>query len=516
MKEGDKTKMNEKKDKKNMEKQGNQQESQADILINKLSELGHEFFHNDKGDAFVQIQEDKYPVNYPLESELYQMLITKIYYDTTSKSIRKDAIRQVLDTLKAKACFDGKSYKTFKRFALYEDKLYYLVADSSNTILCISENGIETCTEPPIRLIKRKYMLEQPMPVQGKKLFELMRKYYHLETQDDEILHDVVLVTRLISNIEQPIVIYTGPKGSYKTTSMDMDKRILDYSSTNLSLLPKNEEDFLLALSSQDIKCFDNIDSIGKSQADVFCQILSESSSEKRKKYTDTELCEVNIKSTVYMTSINLLSERTDFLSRCIVINTKAADGNMKSKAAIMKEFEEDKPQILYGVFATFSKAIKIYQELEEIAINDRLVDFIRWGYAIAEAMDYGGERFLEAYRNNRQKADEETLLEDEVAHAVVLYLTTMYQDFSGSMTELSGELCRFMSSKAYTVSNKIKNPIQLSKRLRELTPELEKLGIKVDIGKKSGTRYVNLVNEKIEKQNKATKRPIRLPMKKN
>lgn len=516
MMEGDKSKMDNKKD---LAKHGNQQESQADILINKLNELGHEYFHNDKGDAFVQVHEGIYSVNYPVESEIYQMLITKVYYDTTSKSIRKDAVKQVIDTLKAKACFDGKTFKTFKRFAMYENKLYYLVADKSNTILCISINGIETCTEPPVRLIKKQYMLEQPMPIQGEPLPELMRKYYHLETKDDEILHDVILVTRLITNIEQPIVIYTGPKGSFKTTSMDMDKRLLDYSSSNVSLLPKNEEDFILALNSQDIKCFDNIDNIGKAQADVFCQILSNSTSEKRKKYTDSELIEINIKSTVYMTAINLLSGRTDFLSRCIVINTAAVEGNMKSKSCIMKEFEEDKPYFLHGIFTTLSTTIKIFQELGELEIYDRLVDFIRWGYAVAEAIGYGGKQFLKAYENNRKRTVEEALAEDEVARAVMLYLNK-FQSFSGSMAQFSGELINLMSSNGCTASGKIKSPIHLSRRLGELESELNMIGIKVDIGKKNGTSYVDLVNEIVEEQNKMIqvpkKRPTRKPIRKN
>lgn len=494
MKEGNKS-LPHIKSKKSADKVDNLKESQADILLNILEERGHDYFKNKKGDTFVQVQEEGCPVNYPLNSELYRLLITGIYYKTIQKSIRKDAVNQVLDTLTAKASVEGKIYETYKRFGMFEGKLYYLLADVSNTVLCISPKGIEICKEPPVRLIKRKSMLTQPMPLEGKSLLELLQKYYSFSTKNDEILHAVILVTRLITNIEQPIVIYTGPKGSYKTTSMDMDKRILDYSSANVSVLPKNEEDFVLVLNSQDILCFDNIDNITKAQVDIFCQVLSESVVAKRKKYTDDELCEINIKATVYMTGINLLSGRTDFLSRCIFINTKASgakDGGKKSKKLLMEEFEKDKPYILFGVFTVLSKAISIYDKLGEIKMNDRLIDFLQWGYAVAEAMGYGGEAFLKAYKKNRQGIDEETLAADEVANAVMTYLEK-YDRFSGTMTELSNKLTEMISDETYIVSNKIKNPIQLSKRLGELTTGFDAIGINVDIGKKNHKRYVIL-----------------------
>lgn len=188
----------------------------------------------------------------------------------------------------------------------------------------------------------------------------------------------------------------------------------------------------------------------------------------KRKKYTDAELCEISLKSTIYMTGINLLSGRTDFLSRCIFINTKGSDSKnkaRKSKLHLMEEFERDKPYILYDIFIIFSKAINIYKADEEIELDDRLLDFLKWGFAIAKAMGYSGDQFLKAYKKKRLGIDEEALANDEVANAVMLYLER-YGSFSGSMTQLSKELTEIVLEESYAVSNKIKCAIPLSTRL--------------------------------------------------
>lgn len=478
----------------------NLKKSQADILLEIVEAEAHECYHNKDRSAFVQIIENEYPVNYPLDSEPYRQMLTGIFYKTTHRSIRKDAVQQVIDTLKAKAIFEGREYQTEKRFAMHNGELYYFLADVENTILCISKRGIELCKEPPIRLIKGDFMLEQPIPIKGKNFLDLLRKYYHLASNEDELLHDVILVARLISNIEQPIVIYTGPKGSYKTTSMDMDKRILDASSANVAMMSANEEDFLLLLASQSIICLDNIDRVDK-QADVLCQVVTGSTFIRRQRFKDHELCKVNLKSSLYMTGINILSGRTDLLSRCIFLNTEQpVSRSRKSKNYLMEEFERDKPYIMYGLFTTLSDAMEIYDEIEEVKLesDDRLMDFIRWGYSIAEALGYGGGCFLNAYKKNRYGIAEESLADDEIANAVICYMDN-HNDFYGSMTELGEELEQMLSGKKTNVSNKIKSPIQLSKRLKELETELSNIGIIVTIGKKSGKRFVCLYKKTIK-----------------
>ncbi len=467
-------------------------ESQVDVLLRMVEKQGHIPFRSVTGEAFIQVPKKDGFVNYPLKSELYQMWLRNLYFQTYNRGTRGDMIQNVIETLVSKAYCQGKKYPVYNRFALYEGCLYYNLADEDSTVLCIDESGMKCCKEPPVRLVTRKSTRPQPIPKKGEAFRKLMKKYYHFASLSDRILHNVILIVRLITGIEQPIVIYKGPKGSSKTTSMEMDKRCLDISSNNVTVMPKNEEDFLLLLESQDIVCLDNMDYITKNQANIFCQAVTGAKAVKRKKYSDSELCEIDIQSTIYMNGIHLLSNRSDFLDRCIFLNMKAVSSDIRrSKKEVMDEFEADKPSILYGMFMCISKAIKIQPSIE-VDVDDRLIDFIKWGCAVAEALGYGQEKFLKAYKENRTRLNEELLEEDEVAGAVMDYLGK-FGKFEGAMSEFSVELSNMLYEKGMSASNHIRQPNHLSRRLKELETGLYHVGISVEIGKTNGKRFVKI-----------------------
>jgi hypothetical protein len=218
----------------------------------------------------------------------------------------------------------------------------------------------------------------------------------------------------------------------------------------------------------------------------------------KRQKYSDKELCEVDIGATIYMNGIHLLSDRSDFLDRCVFLNMKAMSSKeRRSKKEVMDEFESDKPYILYGMFECLSKAMEIYPSVE-IDVDDRLIDFLRWGCAAAEALGYGREKFLEAYQKNRRRLNEELLEEDEVASAVMDYLEESGR-FEGKMSELSVELSDMLYEKGMSASNNIRQPNHLSRRLIELESGLYHMGISVEIGKVNGNRFVKIYKMDME-----------------
>lgn len=475
-----------------------EKESPVDVLLRLIEEQGHIPFRSTEGEAFIQIPNNGGFVNYPIKSEYYQMWLRNQYYQTYNRGSRGDMIQAVMETLIAKAHCQGKEYPVYNRFAFHEGRLYYNLADRDSTVLCVDESGIKCCSEPPVRLITRKNIRPQPMPQKGKSFRKLMNKYYHFASMSDRILHNVILIVRLITGIEQSIVIYKGSRGSSKTTSMEMDKRCLDVSSNNVTVMPKNEEDFLLLLESQDIVCLDNMDSITKSQANIFCQAVTGATAVKRKKYSDSELCEINIRSVVYMNGIHLISDRSDFLDRCVFLNMKAISSEKRrSKKEVMEEFEEDKPYILYGMFECLSKAMETQPSIE-VELDDRLLDFLKWGCAVAEALGYGQEEFLKAYQKNRISLNEELLEEDEVAGAVMDYLEES-GNFEGAISELSAELSDMLYEKGMYASNKIKQANHLSRRLKELEAGLHNVGICVEIGKNNGKRFVKISRENTE-----------------
>ena len=147
-----------------------EKESPVDVLLRLIEEQGHIPFRSTEGEAFIQIPNKGSFVNYPLKSEYYQMWLRNLYYQTYNRGSRNDMIQAVMETLVAKAHCQGKEYPVYNRFAFYEGRLYYNLANEDSAVLCVDESGTKCCNEPPVRLITRKTLRPQPMPQKGNRL----------------------------------------------------------------------------------------------------------------------------------------------------------------------------------------------------------------------------------------------------------------------------------------------------------------------------------------------------------
>ena len=84
-------------------------------------------------------------------------------------------------------------------------------------------------------------MSEQVMPEKSDiSLKKLGVRYWKFATEEDRILHWVLLITRFIAEGSQPLIYYFGDRGSAKSTSMKLDKMIVDPSEIDIKALPKN------------------------------------------------------------------------------------------------------------------------------------------------------------------------------------------------------------------------------------------------------------------------------------
>jgi hypothetical protein len=115
-------------------------------------------------------------------------------------------------------------------------------------------------------------------------------------------------------------------------------------------------------------------------------------------------------------------------------------------------------------------------------------------GYAIAEVLGYGGERFLQAYRKNRNQSNEEAISSHPVA-ATVVALMKENQSWSGSVASLLSELERVAGQEK--INTKVKTFPKaahiLSRRLKEVKSNLEDVGITFDIRHTGDSKKVSI-----------------------
>lgn len=345
-------------------------------------------------------------------------------------------------------------------------------------------------------------MLEQVMPMNWHEyetenqlsFTELTRRYWVFQKEEDMILHNVVLVSRFISDIPAPIVYYLGDRGSAKTTSMKLDRMVVDPSNSDIKAMPHSINDIVAALSEEYMIAFDNLEgNISPEMSNLFCICCTSGVFSKKKLFTDNEKTCIQLKTRLSLSGITTVTQRADFLDRCITLTSKRIPPkNRKTLEEVLDSFKRDLPYMLWQIFDILSKAIPIYKtvEIEELP---RMADFARWGYAIADAIGYGGNQFLAIYKKNQEDALS-LMVEEDTILPVLIEFMEQCKYFRGSMTELLSALTKQAQlMEIDTRYGLCKNVNSLSRKLFQSQSVLAQFGIYLNRGKNNGVRYVEI-----------------------
>lgn len=151
----------------------------------------------------------------------------------------------------------------------------------------MTEEGWEVDNSGQVLFTRRKNMKPQVMPERYEDI-SIINKHYRFKTEEDRILHTVSTVTKFMK-IANPIVVYHGEKGASKTTTMRMDRSIVDPAVRDVISMPKSTTDLSLVLHNNYLPCIDNIDNISAEKSDILCTAATGGGFSRRKLFTDDE-----------------------------------------------------------------------------------------------------------------------------------------------------------------------------------------------------------------------------------
>lgn len=474
-----------------------EEENAVDTLLKDIEEEQHTFYHDRAMNPYVCVTKDGIMQYMEVDGNDYRNYIRYLFYERYQKAVPREALQRVLDTLVVKAQLEKKEITPAYRCAYHEGKIYYYLGDQEQTVICIDEEGYRVIAESPVPFIKKKNTSEQVLPQESDlSLRKMGTRYWKFATVEDRILHWVLLISRFIAEGSQPIIYYFGDRGSAKSTSMKLDKKIVDPSEIDIKALPKNIHDVIASVTNQYMVCFDNVSHISDELSDIFCIVATHGYYSKRKLYSNNEECAINLNARVSFSGITNLTTKPDLIDRIVCLNLNRIDsGRRRTETEIMESFKRDLPYILDGIFKTLSKAISIYDNLH-LKQLPRMADFAKWGYAIAEAMGYGGKRFLGIYENNQNDLLENMASEDSVI-TVLIEVMKKHNYFKGTVTELLVSLTNMAEKMGIdTRVGWARDASSLSRRLCENQSVLGLFGISIKRGKTNGERYIELSME--------------------
>lgn len=451
-------------------------------------------FHDQRGEPYAAFKIEGRRQVYSITSRPFRRWLAHKAYKKTGKMLSEQQFQQRLRVLEGQACFDGPCIPLHVRVAWHDGDIYYDLGEWR--AVKITSEGWEIVEEPPI--LFRHFAHQQPQvePLPGGSL-DLLDGLVNLASESDRLLLKVYLVTSLVPHIPRPILAAHGAHGSGKSFLFRLLKKLLDPSALETLSAPDNPREFIQLASHHLAVYFDNLASLPTWLSDGLARLCTGEGYSKRALYTDDDDMLYALRGLGGANGINLAVSKADLLDRCLILSMERIVGEKRrQEAELLATFHEARPLILGAVFDALARAMKELPGVQR-ASWPRMADFARWGCAVARALGRSEGEFLRAYMGNIEEQNAEALEASPVAQAL-LYFMQRRQRWSGTPSELLRELNRLASQQVGIASDSRSWPKDarwLTRRLNEVRPNLQDVGLLVDTGRKlaDGTRLVVL-----------------------
>jgi hypothetical protein len=252
---------------------------------------------------------------------------------------------------------------------------------------------------------------------------------------------------------------------------------------------------------------YDNIKHVPDWLSDEACKAVTGIGHTKRKLYSNDDDVIYEYKRCIGFNGINISLTEPDALDRSILIElNRIPKEKRRLESEILVEFEKIKPKLLAHIFDIVANALSIKPT---VRLNDvpRMADFAIWGEAIARAIGYTENEFINTYYDNIGRQNLEAIEAHPLGHAVAKFCEDESNDqgrieWEGSPSDLSDKLRAVAEQYKININQKLwpHSPSILVRRLNTIRANLlEGLGISVTVyrltsGNKKNTSMIRIV----------------------
>lgn len=425
--------------------------------------------------------------------------LTHLYWKAKGAPLNPNTLNTIIQILEARALYEGSQIPLSVRVAKEGEAIWHDLGDKA---VQITAEGWDVIEEPPILFRRFPHQKSQVEPKHGGRLEEIL-DFINLERKangglsDDQLLVLCWLVFGLVPGLPHPAPILNGPQGSKKSTFHKVLKTLLDSSSVEVKGNPRDLTEFVQTASHHWLLILDNVTSLKEWLSDAICRIITGGGFSKRELYSDDEDILYNFQHILAINGINLVVEKADLLERSLIFGFKRTK-KFKTEKVFWSQFEERKPYLLGAMFDTLVKSLQILTNTPEPEGEFRMADFAHWGSAIAQALGYNADNFLEAYKANISNQNKEAL-EASLIGTAILHFMSDRDKWYGTPTELLSELEKIAPKHRIDINHKSwpNGARWLWRRINDVLPNLEAADIKASKDK-DDTRLIIL--ERISK----------------
>ena len=291
----------------------------------------------------------------------------------------------------------------------------------------------------------------------------------------------VFTVAAFIPDFPHPLLVLHGAQGASKTTVLRLLKMLIDPSVLKTLSAPDGQREFVQMASHHVFFFLDNLSSLPGWLSDSLARASTGDGFSKRELFSDDDDIIYSFQRTIGLNGINLVVEKADLLDRSILLGLERIPRQQRrEEQEFWEKFEQVKPSLLGAIFTAVSGALRYYPEIS-LSSYPRMADFTRWGCAIARALGYDQQEFLDAYYANISTQSEAAIDASPVGIALLSFMQDK-EEWNGTATELLELLEREADTlKINTKASQWpKDPSWLSRRVQVILPNLQEQGLKV------------------------------------
>jgi hypothetical protein len=388
-------------------------------------------------------------------------------------------MQDALNTLEAKAYFEGKKHQVFIRLGELNGKIYYDLGDEKWSVVEIDSEGWRILDKSSVKFIRPSGYKSQVIPVRGGNISEL-RKFVNVQSDDDWTLFIGWLISCFRPSGPYAILSLSGTQDAAKSTTTKMIRLLVDPSTALVRAQPREERDLMVGAKNNWLLAFDNLSHISESLSDALCRVSTGGGQANRENYTNGDEYLFDVMRPVVMNGIEELATRPDLVDRTInVFLPSLKDEQRKDEKVLYSEYMKEMPSILGAILDILAVALK---NLPSIRLEKlpRMADVAKFVIAAEPALDWESGTYLNAFESYRHTSRVNSLEASHIGTAV-LELMTKIPQWKGTATELIAKLDTYllpMTSRKHFPSS----ARGISGILRRLIPNLKEVGIEVEM----------------------------------
>jgi hypothetical protein len=416
--------------------------------------------------------------------------LNAIIQNLAGKRLTKNELAEINDYLIAKAEESGQITNVYSRVAPSENGIEIDVADTNNTRIKLTANGVEIITDgSTIPFFKNPLAKPMVMPAE-KGCLNLLKKYVNLNTFDFLLFIawlSYTLAHPKISTNKFVILVLIGDGGAGKSFLCEnVIIPLLDPSSVKVQKFPRTDKDLAIATQNAHISCFDNIRNFSTDMSDNLCIASTGGVITSRKLYSDGDQNLLMLHTALVLNGIHSFVTEPDLAQRCLTLHMKVMPADARrSESEMLEEFHKDLPAIFRGLLDLIAD---VFKHLPNVTVTnaERMIDFSTWLAAMELVHNAPAGAYQDLYSTMLNEAQLDTLVSNPLAAAIIQFTKNKNNFTNGKWTGMPSELLEELESLQSNIrySDLPTNPIALSKRLTPIRSALLTQSIRVEFSR--------------------------------